>query len=347
MAVTLGDVARHAGVSLATASRALNGSARSVTEELSAKVRASAEALGYLPNAPAQALARSSGATIGVLLHDVADPYFGGIARGVGDAAARAGLLSLVTSTDGDPRRELEAIRMLHAHRVRAIVLAGSAYNDVSVIQQLDEALAAYQEQGGRVAAITDHGPLYDTVQVDNKEGAASLTHSLAQLGHRHFAVITGPERMRVAEDRLDGVLDALRETGLILAEGMLQRTEFTREGGRAAMARILDVAHESGTPLPTAVLALSDICAAGVLAELRDRGISVPGEISVAGFDDIPLATDLAPALSTVRLPLAGMGESAVRLALREGGRSAAAETGSAFAEVVLRDSTAAPRGD
>ncbi|MFD8482004.1 LacI family DNA-binding transcriptional regulator [Kitasatospora sp. NPDC059673] len=346
MAVTLGDVARHAGVSLATASRALNGSARSVTEELSAKVRASADALGYLPNAPAQALARSSGATIGVLLHDVADPYFGGIARGVGDAAARAGLLSLVTSTDGDPRRELEAIRMLHAHRVRAIVLAGSAYNDVEVIQQLDEALAAYQEQGGRVAAITDHGPLYDTVEVANKEGAAALTRALAQLGHRRFAVITGPERMRVAEDRLDGVLDALRELGLESGDGMVQRTEFTREGGRAAMARILDVAQESGTALPTAVIALSDICAVGVLAELRDRGISVPDHISVAGFDDIPLATDLAPALSTVRLPLARMGEFAVRLALREG-NGGKTDTNSASAAVVLRDSTAAPRVD
>ncbi|MFI9788983.1 LacI family DNA-binding transcriptional regulator [Kitasatospora sp. NPDC051984] len=344
MAVTLGDVARHAGVSLATASRALNGSARSVTEELSAKVRASAEALGYLPNAPAQALARSSGATIGVLLHDVADPYFGGIARGVGDAAARAGLLSLVTSTDGDPRRELEAIRMLHAHRVRAIILAGSAYNDTAVIQQLDEALAAYQEQGGRVAAITDHGPLYDTVEVDNKAGAAALTRALAQLGHRRFAVITGPERMRVAEDRLDGVLDALHELGLEAGEGMVRRAEFTREGGRAAMARILDVAQESGTPLPTAVIALSDICAAGVLAELRDRGISVPGDVSVAGFDDIPLATDLAPALSTVRLPLATMGEFAVRLALREGRET---DASTASAEVVLRDSTAAPRAD
>ncbi|MFJ5234190.1 LacI family DNA-binding transcriptional regulator [Kitasatospora sp. NPDC088391] len=345
MAVTLGDVARHAGVSLATASRALNGSARSVTEELSAKVRASAEALGYLPNAPAQALARSTGSTIGVLLHDVADPYFGGIARGVGDAAARAGLLSLVVSTDGDPRRELEAIRTLHAHRARAIVLAGSAYTDFAARRQLDEALAVYQEQGGRVVAITEHGVEYDTVDVHNESGATSLTYALQQLGHRRFAVITGPERMQVAVDRLDGVLTGLRQTGLELAEGMLQRAEFTREGGQAAMARILDVARESGTPLPTAVIALSDICAAGALAELRARGIAVPGEISVAGFDDIPLATDLAPALSTVRLPLVAMGESAVRLALREPG--ARRDVSEAFAEVVLRDSTAAPRVD
>ncbi|WP_033211710.1 LacI family DNA-binding transcriptional regulator [Kitasatospora phosalacinea] len=342
MAVTLGDVARHAGVSLATASRVLNGSARSVTEELSARVRASAEALGYLANAPAQALARSSGTTIGVLLHDVADPYFGGIARGVGDAAARAGLLTLVTSTDGDPRRELEAIRMLHAHRARAIVLAGSAYTDVAAVQRLDEALTAYRAQGGRVVAISDHGPLYDTVHVHNREGAASLARALLHLGHRRFAVITGPRRLRVADDRLDGVLETLSGSGLALPEGMLQRAEFTREGGRAATARILDATRDGGAALPTAVIALSDICAAGALAELHARGVSVPGEVSVAGFDDIPLATDLAPALSTVRLPLTGMGESAVRLALRES--SPEAQQAEAFAEVVLRDSTVAP---
>ncbi|RKE22919.1 LacI family DNA-binding transcriptional regulator [Streptomyces sp. TLI_171] len=345
MAVTLGDVARHAGVSLATASRALNGSARSVTEELSAKVRASAEALGYLPNAPAQALARATGATIGVLLHDVADPYFGGIARGVGDAAARAGLLSLVASTDGDPRRELEAIRMLHAHRARAIVLAGSAYTDVEARRRLDEALTAYQAQGGHVVAISEHGPNYDTVHVNNQEGATSLTYALQQLGHRRFAVITGPERMWVSADRLNGVLDALRGAGQEPTDGMVQHAEFTREGGQAAMARILDIARESGTPLPTAVIALSDICAAGALAELRAGGISVPGEMSVAGFDDIPLATDLAPALSTVRLPLIRMGESAVRLALR--GPGPQRDRSEAFAQVVLRDSTAAPKAD
>ncbi|MEV4557839.1 LacI family DNA-binding transcriptional regulator [Kitasatospora sp. NPDC049285] len=345
MAVTLGDVARHAGVSLATASRALNGSARSVTEELSAKVRASADVLGYLPNAPAQALARSTGATVGVLLHDVADPYFGAIARGVGDAAAREGLLSMVTSTDGDPQRELQAIRMLHAQRVRAIILAGSAYNEASVVRQLDDALSAYQEQGGRVTAISDHGPWYDTVDVENRGGAASLTRELARLGHRRFAVITGPERMRVAEDRLAGVLDGLADFDLTLPETSLQRTEFTREGGRAAMARILDVTRASGAPRPTAVIALSDICAAGVLAELRERSISVPGEISVAGFDDIPLATDLAPALSTVRLPLGRMGADAVRLALAAPSREP--DRVHAFAEVVLRASTAAPAED
>ncbi|GAA4840648.1 LacI family DNA-binding transcriptional regulator [Kitasatospora terrestris] len=347
MAVTLGDVARHAGVSLATASRVLNGSARTVTEELSAKVRASADALGYLPNAPAQALARATGATIGVLLHDVADPYFGAIARGVGDAAARAGLLSLVTSTDGDPERELHAIRMLHAQRVRAIVLAGSGYTDPDAGRRIDEALAAYRDQGGIVTAITDHGPGYGTVLPDNRGGAAELTTALLGLGHRRIAVVTGPERMRVAQERLEGVLEAAAAAGLGGEEVLVERAEFTRDGGRAAVARILDRADRADRAggagvRPSVVVALSDICAAGVLAELRERGIAVPEEISVAGFDDIPLATDLAPALSTVRLPLADMGAEAVRLALDPAAGSGDGRQVLVAAEVVLRASTA-----
>lgn len=342
MGVTLGDVARHAGVSLATASRTLNGSARTVKEELAVKVRASADQLGYLPNAPAQALARSATATVGVLLHDIADPYFGAVARGVSDAATEAGLLPLVISTDADPERELRSVRMLHAQRVRSIILAGSAYTDRAATRAIDEALAAYRADGGSVAAITDHGAGYDTVRPANRRGAADLTRALLALGHRRIAVIIGPPRLRVPGERLRGVQDALREADLPLAEQALERTEFTRSGGREAAARLL----ARGTPdqWPTAILALSDVCAVGVLAELRERGIDVPGRISVAGFDDIPLAADLAPRLTTVRMPLERMGAEAVRLTLDARPADARPLGLPLPAEVVRRDSTAPP---
>jgi len=343
VSVTLGDVARQAGVSLATASRVLNGSTRTVSEGLATKVRACAQELGYLPNAPAQALARASTATVGVLLHDVADPYFAALARGACNAAVAAGLLPLVINTDGDPEMELRGIRMLHAQRVRAIILAGSAYTDPAASGALDAALAEYRASGGAVAAVTDHGPGYDTVQPANREGAAELARALLALGHRAFAVITGPERMRVPDERLLGVRDALAEAGLDLPEHAVERVEFTREGGRAAIAGLL-ARHPQGRR-PTAVLALADVCAVGVLAELRERGIDVPGEISVAGFDDTPLAADLAPPLSTVRMPLERMGAEAVRLTLDAPAGGAPARRLPLPVEVVLRASTAAPR--
>ena len=346
MAVTLSDVARHAGVSLATASRALNGSARTVKEDLAAKVRSSADALGYLPNAPAQALARSSTATVGVLLHDVADPYFGAVARGASDAAVEAGLLPLVVSTDADPERELRSIRTLHAQRVRAIILAGSAYTDRAATRAIDAALAAYRDGGGTVAAITDHGAGYDTVCPANRRGAADLTSALIAEGHRRFAVITGPARLRVPGERLRGVRDAVREAGLPLDELDVERSEFSRQGGREATSRLLDrAAGPQG--LPTAILALSDVCAVGALAELRARGIDVPGQVSVAGFDDIPLATDLAQPLTTVRMPLESMGGEAVRLALQQselpGDRTA--RRIALPVEIIKRESTGRPR--
>ncbi|MER8185745.1 LacI family DNA-binding transcriptional regulator [Kitasatospora sp. NPDC094015] len=341
MAVTLGDVARHAGVSLATASRVLNGSARTVTDELSARVRSSAQELGYLPNAPAQALARASTATIGVLLHDVADPYFGAIARAVGDASSKAGLLSLVASTDADPEQELHAVRMLHAQRVRAIVLAGSAYTDPAAAGPIDEALAGYRAQGGVVTAITEHGPGYDTVSPANRAGAAELVRALIGMGHRRFAVIGGPERLRVSQERLAGVREALTEAELTLPQDCVLEADFSREGGRRAAARLVD--GHPGELLPTAILALSDICAVGVLAELRARGIDVPGRVSVAGFDDVPLAADLAPPLTSVRMPLELMGREAVRLALAAT-PGAEPQVVALPLEVVLRASTAPP---
>ncbi|WP_405020544.1 LacI family transcriptional regulator [Kitasatospora sp. NBC_00070] len=340
MGVTLGDVARAAGVSLATASRALNGSARTVRPELAERVRACAADLGYLPNAPAQALARSATATVGVLLHDIADPYFAALARGACDAAVAAGLLPLVVNTDGDPATELRGVRLLHAQRVRAVILAGSGWTDPAAAARLDAALAEYRATGGAVAAVTDHGPGYHTVRPANRSGAAALTRALLALGHREFAVIGGPARLLVPGERLAGVRDALAEAGVALPEQAVLNAEFSREGGRRAMAALLD-GPLPGHARPTAVLALSDVCAVGALAELRARDIRVPEEVSLAGFDDIPLAEDLSRPLSTVRLPLARLGAEAVRLALGP----AEPRTVELPVEVVLRGTTGPPR--
>lgn len=349
MAVTLGQVARHAGVSLATASRALNGSARTVGDGLAARVRASADELGYLPNAPAQALARASTATIGVLLHDIADPYFGALAKGATDTAADAGLLTMVLNTGGDPEVELRCIRMLHAQRVRAIVLAGSGYTDPGATAAIDAALSLYRAEGGAVTAVSDHGDGYDTVLPDNRGGAAALTRALLDLGYRRPAVIAGPERFRVSAERLAGVADALVEGGLTMDQIRVEEAEFSRAGGREAVGRLLDGAaggRDQDQGRPDVVLALSDVCAVGVLAELRERGIDVPGGIAVAGFDDIPLAADLAPALTTVRMPLLQMGAEAVGLALgrQDDGPSGPVRTLRLPVEPMLRASTGTP---
>ncbi|MGF1426730.1 LacI family DNA-binding transcriptional regulator [Kitasatospora sp. LaBMicrA B282] len=342
MGVTLSEVARHAGVSPATASRALNGSARAVGQELADRVRASAAELGYLPNAAAQALARSTTAHVGLLLPDIGDPAGAAIARGVSGAAAAAGLLPLLVETDGDPDAQLRGILALRGQRVRAVVLAGSAFTDPAAARAIDAALAAYRADGGRVAGITEQGAEHACVLPESEAGAAALARTMAGLGHRRFAVIAGPRRYRVSADRLAGVRSALTEAGIGLGPQDVRHAEPTRAGGRRAIADLLD-----GRPVerwPSCVLALADLCATGVLAELRERGVPVPGRISVAGFEDLPSAADLVPALTTVRLPLEQLGSEAVRLALADPPPGVAPARLRLPARVVLRASTGAP---
>lgn len=337
--VTLAEVARHAGVSLATASRVLNGSTRQVSDELRDKVVGSAEQLGYLPNAAAQALARNSSVLVGLVVHDIADPYFSSIAAGVTRVAEEAGMVLVLGTTNRDPEREVELVNTLRAHRARALVIAGSRTTDRASTARLAEEVAAFTAQGGRVACISQAKLGADTVVPGNRAGARALARELAALGHRRFAVLSGPNDLVVARDRLSGFRQGLADAGLELPDQAVFPSEFTRDGGHRAVTDLL--AARTGA---TCVFAVNDVMATGAVAALRERGLDVPGDVSVAGFDDIPTLRDLQPPLSTVRLPLEQMGERAARLVLDEvGGPPRTVRVAGA---VVLRASTARPAG-
>ena len=336
--VTLQDVARRADVSPATASRVLNGTTQ-VRPDLRERVLAAAAALAYAPNAHAQALARSSSQAIGLICHDVSDPYFATIARGVTRAAAEHGLLVMLASTFRDPAREVEYTAMLRAQRARAILLIGSGFEDRRWERAMSAELEPYVRAGGRVAAISrHHGLRVDTVQPENREGASALARALAGLGHRDFAVLTGPRELTTVSDRLGGFRDGLAESGVRLADDQVIEGAFTRDGGHAAATALLR--RESR---PTCVFAVTDVMAIGALAAFREHGVDVPGEISLAGFDDIPIVRDLVPPLTTVALPLDQMGEHVMTLVLRES-RGSRSRIERIAGEVVLRASTAAP---
>ncbi|MFE2021758.1 LacI family DNA-binding transcriptional regulator [Streptomyces sp. NPDC059499] len=338
--MTLDAVAREAGVSLATASRALNGTTR-VRDDLRERVRSAAGRLGYIPNAHAQVLAGAgSNRTVGVICHDVSDPYFAGVASGVMRAAAEQDLLVMLASTFREPSREIAYVSMLRAQRARAILLIGSGFQDRAWERAMDAELAPYVRVGGRVAVVSRHRSLrVDTVQPENRAGAAALARSLATLGHRRFAVLTGPPSLTTVSDRLAGFREGLAEAGIgleVVVEGA-----FTREGGHQAALRLL--AREG--PRPTCVFAVTDVMAVGALAALREAGLDVPGDVSLAGFDDIPLVRELSPPLTTVALPLTAMGESVIALALREpGGGQHRSRVVRIEGEVVLRASTGRP---
>ncbi|OXM61110.1 LacI family DNA-binding transcriptional regulator [Amycolatopsis vastitatis] len=334
--MTLEDVAKAARVSPATASRVLNGSA-TVHAELAARVHEAATRLEYTPNAHAQALAGSSHRTVGVICHDISDPYFAAIARGVMQVAADEGMLVLLASTFRRFDREIEYVSMLRAQRAPAILLIGSGIEDRRWERRMAAELNPYLRGGGRVAVISRHrGLRVDSVLPENRAGAAALAAALAGMGHRRFAVLTGPRVLTTVADRLGGFRDGLAAAGVHLADEDVVEGAFDRDGGYAAMTRLI----EAGLPA-TCVFAVTDVMAIGACAAIRDRGLSVPGDVSVAGFDDIPGVRDLTPPLTTVALPLERLGERALRLAL-DGKTGKRAQNIRMAGEVVIRASTA-----
>ena len=362
-ASTLTEVARLAGVSPATASRVLNGSARKPGPDIADRVRQAADSLGYIPNAQAQGLAKSSSGLIGLIVHDIADPYFAAIARGVQEAAREQGRMVLLATTAGAPGDEKEAVAAFAARRADSIVIAGSrssrtgdAEGNAGLAAELDR----YCRNGGHVAvvghpvvgsAVTDG---YHVVEVPNEELSASLASELAAARpDDDFVVIGGPEGLFTSDDRIRGFQRGLAEAGRPPAE--LMRSSFNRAGGYDAglilAARIKasrtgsdgDGGNGNHGSVPRlCIFAVNDVMAIGAAAALRSEGLRIPRDATIAGFDDIETLRDFRPALSTVHLPLEDIG----RIATRSAAGSAAADEGAApssvTGHVTLRRSTA-----
>jgi len=334
--VRLQDVAEAAGVSIATASRSLSRSP-GVSAEVAERVRAVAEGMGYVANVHARSLAGGASGSVGLLVHEIGDPYFTEIASGVLRIGTREGLTVQICHTGRDPKQELAQIRTLIANRVGAIIISGSGFVDPAHQLAAKADLATYRRMGGRVAVIGRHHLGADAVLPDNRMGGRAVAEHLLGLGHRRIAVAAGSLELTTVADRLAGIEEALAAARLSFAKVPVVEATFTRVGGKVAAGEILD-RH----PDVTAILALNDDMAIGVLSVLRERGIAVPGRISVTGFDDVAVAQDVAPALTTVRLPMADMGEQALLMALKE--PSARPRRRHAPYELVVRDSTAAP---
>ena len=341
-AVTLTDVARRAGVSQPTASRVLNGSARTPAPHVAEAVRKAAEELGYIPNAQAQALARAATGLLGLLVHDIADPYFSAIASGVQRAAAGQQRLVMLSVTSRNPALELAGVEAFVAHRTDAIIMVGSRWTTpeaAELADRLTSVLTRYKVNGGRLAVVGQPIPGASAVVPDNKGAAGALADALVGGGLREFVVLGGPAGLATATDRVAGF------TGALDAHGLRPRAvlhgEFTRDGGydaaRQAMREVLPQ-----VPGPACFFAVNDMMAVGAMTALREAGRQVPTDAQVAGFDDIPTLRDHHPGLTTVRLPLQAMGEQAVALAI--GSAAGRHRVRKVSGEIVLRESTALP---
>lgn len=309
MAVNLRDVARLAGVSVPTASRVLSGSDYRVLPELRDRVEAAARELDYVPNAQAQSLLRGSAGTIGVLAGDIGDPYFSEIVNGIHAVATERQLLVTICHTERDPDRELEYFRLLQAHRASVVIVAGSGLHDERYQQGMAVRARSFQRNGGRVVAIGKPVIDVDRVLVDNVAGGRALAEHLLLLGHRSVGVLAGPANVGSSVERVEGLREVLEGAGVI---AHVRHGAPTRDDAYVGAGELLAVHRDL-----TVLVGSADQLAIGAMAYLRDQGKDVPGDVSVAGFNDIAVSADLEPPLTTVHLPLREMGQAAMEIAL------------------------------
>lgn len=305
MSVTIADVAARAGVSKATVSRILNGRGEH-NVETARRVRAIVAELGYVPSARAVGLARGSTRTIGMLVPALTWPWMGEVLQGVADALEqRAYGLLLYTCNRGD-----DSLRIFSSH------LSANAFDGLLVIEP--EGTLSYIEElysrGLPVVLIDDRGhrPQFPSVATTNRAGGEAAAAHLLELGRTRPAVLTGITQFGCTRDRLSGFADAYADAGHPLHGELVVEGDFTIECGRRAVRQLLDEGHQFD-----AVFAHNDLSAVGVMQALRERGKRVPDDVAVVGFDDIPLAADADPSLTTVHQPMREMGETAARLLL------------------------------
>ncbi|MEV6953006.1 LacI family DNA-binding transcriptional regulator [Streptomyces sp. NPDC051183] len=351
MAVTLAEVAAHAGVSPATVSRVLNGG-YPVAGATRTRVEQAVEDLGYIANGPARALAAATSDLVGVLVHDIADSFFGILAGSFQSALSPTGQadarrLAVVCNTEGAAAAELAYLTLLEGQRAGGVVLTGSAVEEAEHTLALAARLARIAATGapvvlcGRPPLPVPAGLPVATIMFDDRGGAFRLAEHLLALGHRRIAYVAGPPGLSTTRERLAGHHDALTRHDPALPQNCADLTVhagFQRSAGYDAARELL----RRGAPF-TAVAAANDSVATGVAAALREAGLRIPEDVSVAGFDDLPVCVDTAPALTTVRVPLREAGVLAAqfvtgRRQLPPGGITTLP------ADLIVRGSTAPP---
>ncbi len=300
---TIRDVARTAGVSVATASRALNGHLN-VTDGVRKRVTDAAAQLNYIPHSGARSLTRQRSDAIGVVLPDLFGEYFSELVRGIDRIAHQAGLQLLLSNMHGSAQGTATAIRAMRG-RVDGLLIMPPESDPAYLIANLPPGLPT-------VLINYPAGTIdVSSVAIDNYSGARAMTEALLAGGCKRIAHISGPRDNRDARERLRGFVDAMREGGGEQSPLILPG-DFTEEAGAEAARLII-----AGNVAVDAVFAANDMMAVGCLAVMREAGIEVPGDIAVAGFDDIPLARHTYPALSTVEVHIADMGAAAMSLLL------------------------------
>ncbi|MEN3611681.1 LacI family DNA-binding transcriptional regulator [Plantactinospora sp. ZYX-F-223] len=309
-AVSIRDVASQAGVSVGTVSNVLNRP-DIVAASTRNRVLAAINELGFVPNDAARQLRRGRGRTLGLVVLDVANPFFTDVAKGVEDATGAAGMAVIFCNSDGDSAKESRYLDLLEEQRVQGVL--------ITPVDDANERLVRLRERGVLVVLLDRRSTRPDvcSVAVDDRLGGELAMRHLVEAGHRRIAFVGGPWRLEQVRDRYHGAVHALREAGL--AEETLRRFETpspTVAAGRDAASRILGLPRSARA---TAVFCANDLLALGVLQELTRQQVRVPEDIALVGYDDIDFAAAAAVPLSSVRQPRQRLGQTAAQLMLDE----------------------------
>jgi LacI family transcriptional regulator len=332
-AVTLKEVAARAGVHPATASRALNPERQGlVSEDVTRRVRAAAEALGYSPNPVARSLRTRRSHTVGVLIPDLTNPLFPPLVRGLEDRLAAAGYVALIGNTDGNDDRERLIVEQMRARRIDGLASATARLRYPLLAQAAAAGLPVVLMN--RMA--TDHS--FPAVSVDNERGIRLAVAHLAALGHRRIAHIAGPQDVSTGLERYRGYAAAMAACGLAVpAELVVFARAFSIQEGTRCGALLLE--RDSGC---TAVAAANDMLAVGCCTAIEAAGRSCPADVSVVGFNDMPFIDRLRPPLTTIRFPHYQVGHEAAGALLELiAGRSRPVRVLRLAPELVVRGST------
>ena len=331
----LQDVARAAGVSLATASRAL-GSPQLVLPGRRERVRRAATMLGYVPHGAARALASRRSRTIGAVLPTIDNVVFASATQSLARALARASYTLLLASDEYDPRIEVSATRALIERGVDGLVLVGLDHPP-ELFHAIRRASVPYE-----LLWTLDRGGFHHCIGFDNREASGRCVRHLLELGHRRFALLPGElENSDQARDRVAGARDALASCGVELATDRVVETTLSLHGGRQGLRKLWQRLSRDGF---TALVCGNDLIALGALMECSAQGVRVPQHLSVVGFDDIHLSSECTPTLTTMHVASSDVGGiAAERLLARLQGKRVP-RMHAIDVELVVRGSTGRP---
>lgn len=328
---TMRDVATRAGVDASTVSRALNLATRhKVSPETVDRVLEAAEDLGYRMNTLARGLRLNRTMAVGMVIPDIANPFFPPVVRGAEDELARTGRTLIMMNTDDDPERENKAIEQLIERQVDALILASWRLASEAQRTASDTPCVLVNREAGSTAI--------PSVVPDDRRGVRLAVRHLAELGHSRIVHVAGPQDTSTGLVRRREFQDACLALGV--PGEVYQAAAFTGEAGLAAALDAL-----AGTS-PTAILAANDLIAIGCLRAAREAGLRVPEELSIVGYNDMPMVDLLDPPLTTVRVPQYRMGVEAARLVVAAIDRAAAWTRRRVHVrpELIVRASTAPP---